>query len=47
MKLYIHKHIVFDINTWETIENYMKEHNLENFTELVKNTLFEKIGLAA
>lgn len=45
MKLYTHKHIAFDQETWEIIENYMKNIGIDNFTKLVKETLMKEINL--
>lgn len=44
MKLYTHKHIAFDQETWEIIERYMKETKIDNFTKLVKEALMQKIN---
>lgn len=45
MKLYVHKHIAFDLDTWEIIQRYMHEIKADNFTEFIKNVVMEKIKM--
>lgn len=45
MKLYVHKHIALDVDTWQIIENFMKEKNINNFTTLIKDVIMEKINI--
>lgn len=44
MKLYVHKHIAFDQETWEVIKQYMNRLKIDNFTELVKVSLLTQIN---
>ncbi len=43
MKIYVHKHLKLELEFWETIEKYMKDNNLNNFTELIRSSLLLKI----
>lgn len=45
MKLYVHKHIALDVDTWQIIDNFMKEKNINNFTNFIKDVIMEKINI--
>lgn len=45
MKLYVHKHIAFDSDTWEIISKYLTDIKADNFTEFIKNVIMEKIKM--
>lgn len=44
MKLYIHKHIALEQDFYEIVEQFMKDIKNDNFTQLVKEALMQKIN---
>lgn len=46
MKVYVHKHLAFEADFWSKIEDYMQSTKNTNFTELVRDSLIEKIKIS-
>ncbi len=43
-KIYVHKHIVFDLKFWDVVSGYLEEKQISNFSEFLKNAIMFKIN---
>ncbi|MCD7779832.1 MAG: hypothetical protein LUH05_04090 [Candidatus Gastranaerophilales bacterium] len=43
-KIYVHKHVVFDLKFWDVISEYLEEKQINNFSEFLKSAIMFKIN---